>query len=142
MNLSWRFSGRQLLIKVNQRFVYIFSQQINMFRVFFFHLGFSQSKNMEKLSPNRAQLFLCNKLNKYTVLLWVALQLPICQQKNFRRTTVLQICRMVIVFAFIIEGCCSQYACIVMTCIVTGVNLTVRWCFTDKRIFRSTHIFS
>ena len=87
--ICWRISGRQWLVKVNHRFVYIFSQQINMSRIFFSSGIFTlQSKNTEKLSPNCAQLFVCYK---YSFYYWWHCSSPVCQQKIFWRATVLQL---------------------------------------------------
>ena len=59
----------------------------NYFIWFFSH---DKVKNMEKLSPNCAQLFLRNKYTVFTMGGTVHSP-PVCQQKNYRRVTVLQL---------------------------------------------------
>ena len=45
---------------------------------------------MEKLSPNRAQLFVRNKYTVFTMHEWHCSS-PVCEQKFFRGATVLQL---------------------------------------------------
>ena len=59
-----------------------------MFSIFSSGVFTRQSKNMEKLSPNRAQLFLCDKYTDFTMGGTVALR---SVKKKFRRATGLQL---------------------------------------------------
>ena len=89
-NQSWRMSDRQWLMKVNQRFVYIFSKQLTYLVFFSSGIFTLQSKMTEKT--------VCNIFCAINIqfLLWVALQLSglsgHLQFFSYRQWRRLQIC--------------------------------------------------
>ena len=89
----WRFSGRPCLIKVNLRFVCNYFWWIKMPSIYFNRVFFIwQGRNMENISPNRAQLFVRNEYTVFTMRGTVALLSPI-QTFYVRRAQELQLSR-------------------------------------------------